>query len=123
MRQGALRGDLSLLLQGDSLGWLFGLGSLEELVRIGELLERSVYVPGSLRASNQGASLRLANPPLRLGAFARVRLLWDGVALPPSDCRLATDRRTELRSFEGIDRSDPLELGSGEGSRYEFDLG
>jgi hypothetical protein len=37
--------DLSLLRQGIRIGWEFGIQSIAELARVGELVERSVYEP------------------------------------------------------------------------------
>lgn len=122
MRQGALRGDLSLLKEGLSLGWSFGLGSLEELARNAERLEREIYLAGSLEPTARGIRFRLGNPPLRLGAFSAIRLWFDGRPVPPPDARVATDRRPEFRPLSAIGPADPLELDTGEGSRFEIDL-
>jgi hypothetical protein len=69
--------DLSLLRQGIRIGWEFGIQSIAELARVGELVERSVYEPSSLATAPGGIRFTLLNPPLRMGAFSSIRLYWD----------------------------------------------
>ncbi len=118
MRVGALRGDLSLLRSGLSLGWTFGAGSLEELARTALLLERDIYRTGSLVRAGEEVRFRLANPPLRLGAFHRIALTWDGRPVPADAAWVATDRRPEPRILASVSRSEPVELVTGEGSAF-----
>lgn len=67
------------------MAWEFGARSLEGLTRIAELIEHSVYEAGSLTRTAEGISFTLLNPPLRMGAFSEIRVLWDGSRLPPDD--------------------------------------
>lgn len=122
MRHGALFGDLSALREGLSIGWAFGLGSLEELARNALELEYGIYREGSLARRPDGVAFELTNPPLRLGAFSQLRVFWDGFSLDPAKVRVATDRHPEPRAVATLSRSEPLELGVGEGSRFELAL-
>ena len=72
-----LRLDLSLARQGLSVGWEFGLRSLEDLGAFGELLQHSVYEAGSLRRLPGGIGFVFRNPPLRMGAFSAIRIFLD----------------------------------------------
>jgi hypothetical protein len=120
VRLGALRGDLSLLRAGLSLGWSFGAGSLEELARTALQLETGIYRLGSLRRSGEHVAFRLENPPVRIGAFRSLMVSWDGQAVGPGRGWVATDRRPELRPIESVSEALPLELETGEGSRFEL---
>ncbi|MCI4319638.1 MAG: hypothetical protein L3J87_01190 [Thermoplasmata archaeon] len=77
-----LRIDLSLVRQGLSVGWEFGLRSLEDLGSFGEMLQHSVYEAGSFRRVPGGVGFVFRNPPLRMGAFSAVRLFLDGQRHP-----------------------------------------
>ncbi len=120
VRAGVLRGDLSLLGTGLSLGWSFGLGSLEELARTALELENGIYRTGSLRRVGPRVGFRLENPPIRIGAFRAVEVAWDGTKLPATAAWVATDHRPELRVLASISESDPVRLETGEGSRFEL---
>jgi hypothetical protein len=110
------------LRDGLSIGWAFGLGSLEELARSAVQLERGIYREGSLVRTPSGVDVVLWNPPLRIGAFREVRVYWDTVQVDPARGRVATERRPAPRPLSSVTASDPLELAVGEGSRYELDL-
>ena len=120
MRQGALRGDLSLLRSGLSLGWSFGLASLSELARTALELESGIYRAGSLVRAGDRIEIELDNPPLRIGAFRSVRIAWDGAWVPSERAQVSTESRPELRSLASITVDVPLELGVGEGSRFSL---
>jgi len=120
MRQGILRGDVAVLREGVSLGWAFGLGSLEQLARVAETLETGIYRRGALEAVPEGVRVRLDNPPLRIGAFRSVGILWDGRPVDPTSATVATDSRPAPRILSDVSDADPLCLGVGEGSEYRF---
>jgi hypothetical protein len=122
MRRGPLCTDLSLLRQGFSLGARFGLHSLEALARVGLDLEEGVYRSGSLLIAPAGVRFRLTNPPLRVGAFHSVRVIWDGVPVAPDAGGVATERRPAARTLAAITPEDPLELGVGESSEFSLRL-
>jgi hypothetical protein len=80
--------DLSLLRQGIRIGWEFGIQSIAELARVGELVERSVYEPSSLATAPGGIRFTLLNPPLRMGAFSsRTWRSFRRAAFPPCSGR------------------------------------
>jgi hypothetical protein len=83
MRSCRLYGDLSLLRQGVEVAVGFGIRSLEGLAEVANLLEQSVYEPGSLARTPDGFAFTLLNPPLRMGAFSSVRILWNGHDVDP----------------------------------------
>jgi hypothetical protein len=60
------------------------------MVRVAELIESSVYDRGSLTTDGRQVRFRLLNPPLRMGAFSRITLVWDGGAIPPSDATITS---------------------------------
>lgn len=105
---------LSLLRQGLELDLEFGTRSLESLLRIAEIVEESVYVPGSLRATSDGVAFVLGNPPLRLGAFLSVRLHVNGTELGAEDVRFRAVGDPTWRSAAEVDRDRPLVLRPGE---------
>jgi hypothetical protein len=105
---------LSLVRQALSIGREFGVHSLEALLGVAETLEDSVYARGSLRRSGDGLSFALANPPLRMGAFSSVRVLLDGVAVPPGEIRVRPAEGGAWRTANEIHRAAPLELRPGE---------
>ncbi|MCI4348876.1 MAG: hypothetical protein L3J93_01475 [Thermoplasmata archaeon] len=105
--------DLSILRQGFSIGREFGFASLEEFARLGSFLEHAFYEPGSLAADPPGFSFRLANPPLRLGAFSAIRLRWDGALVPPERAAISVGASHPPRSFAEIDADHPLLLSFG----------
>lgn len=110
--------DLGLLREGLQIGRGFGLHSLEEMARIALYLESAVYDRGSLRPIPDGIAFALHSPPLRMGAFQRVSLTWDGRLLPLVDCTAhPVDLPAPVR-LDTIDRPHPLILPVGE--RIEF---
>jgi hypothetical protein len=122
MRHPPVVDDLFALREALSIGWSFGLGSLEELIRSAVALETGIYAKGSLRATATGVAIPLRNPPLRIGAFRAVRVFWDGAPIALDRARVATDRRPAHRRLADLTEAEPLELAVGEGSRYEIDL-
>ncbi len=114
MPPGHLRTDLSLLRQGASLAREFGFRSLEGLTRIAELIERSVYEPRSLTRTAEGVVFTLLNPPLRMGAFERLSVLWDGRPVPPGSVTLALPGAGGRRSCAEISRAAPVTIPVGQ---------
>lgn len=110
----AARVDLRLVRGGISLGLEFGAHSLVGLVRVAEYLERSVYEPGSLRIVGDGIRFRLLNPPLRLGAFDRVRLLVGGAPVAPERAWVRARGEGDFRALSTVDADRPLQLLPGE---------
>lgn len=102
-----LRGDLSLLRQGISIGWEFGRKALIELARVAELIETSVYEADSLQSIPSGVQFVLRNPPLRMGMFDRLSIEWDGTRLEPSDWHVIVDQEG-TRSGSSITPGAPL---------------
>ncbi|MCI4330329.1 MAG: hypothetical protein L3K19_00575 [Thermoplasmata archaeon] len=117
MLRSATRADLSLLDQGISLGIGYGFHAVVELARLGELLLHSVYEPGSLRIEGGRAAFTLRNPPLRMGAFSAVRVLWDGTEIPAGQVTVVPDGLPPRPSAE-VDRDRPLTIPVG--ARCEF---
>ena len=117
-----LRADLSLLRQGASLAREFGFRSLEGLTRIAELIEHSVYEPRSLTRTDEGVAFTLLNPPLRMGAFEEVRVLWDGRALPPESVTLAVPGTAARRSAADISRAEPVTIPVGQRTTVHLTL-
>ena len=118
VRAARLRGDLSLVAQGIEVAAGFGVRSLEGLVSVAELLEHSVYEPASLHTVPGGVSFVLRNPPLRMGAFSALRLLWNGSPVPPGACTVLAPPEARPRRFSEIDRSAPITLPIGRRSRF-----
>ncbi len=110
---------LSLLRQSISIGADFGAHPLEALLWVAETVERSVYEPGSLRATDGGISFALSNPPLRSGAFSSVRVLLDGQLLDARNVSVREEGRP-WKSSDSFSRADPLRLAPG--VRTEFHL-
>jgi hypothetical protein len=118
VRTGRLRGDLALLTQGVEVAVGFGVRSLEGLVDVAELLEHSVYEPKSLRRTSRGFAFTLLNPPLRMGAFSSIRVLWNDVAVDPNCVALSLPGgvRRDLRS---VGRDTPVTLPVGQRAHLE----
>lgn len=114
--------DLSLIRQALTIEHEFGTASLLELARVAQFLEHAFYVPSSLVRTPTGGAFRMANPPLRVGAFERVRLRVDGTLLPPERGRIGPDLALAPIPFHQIDRSHPMTWMPGESKRIEFDL-
>ncbi|HEV8049236.1 MAG TPA: hypothetical protein VGP88_01445 [Thermoplasmata archaeon] len=105
--------ELGLLRAGVDIGRGFGWHSLEEMARIALYLEGEIYEKGSLRAVPGGIAFTLHNPPLRMGAFRLVRLLWDGRPLPEGDCTVHPQDLPGPVRFDQIRRETPLILPAG----------
>ncbi|HZY69876.1 MAG TPA: hypothetical protein VFF67_02715 [Thermoplasmata archaeon] len=112
-----LRLDLGLVRQGVSLGVQYGLRSLEVLGSFAELIEHSVYEPASLRRTADGFGFTLRNPPLRMGAFSALRLLLDGVPVPPDSAFLQPGGRPDAIPFSALSAAHPVEIPIGRRTR------
>ncbi len=110
MRELRLGAILSLVRQGLALEIGFGTRSVEALTWIAEAVEESVYVAGSLVQTAEGVQLTLANPPLRLGAFRRLRATIDGHPVPPERLRFRTASAAAWRAAASLSEADPLVL-------------
>jgi hypothetical protein len=113
-------GWLSLLRQGLTLGVDYGTHSLTALLAVAETVEDSVYEAGSLHRTADGIAFALDNPPLRVGAFAELQLLVDGVAVPAERIRFRPGEGRPWRSAATVTPGWPLEWGPGD--RTEFDV-
>lgn len=111
----------SLLRQGLTLGYDFGVHSLEALLWVAETVEESVYLPKSLVRTPLGLSFVLANPPLRLGAFSSLRVWLDGDELRPEETRLRAGPARPWRTTADVTESNPLELRPGEPTEFALD--
>lgn len=116
-----LRVDLGVIRQGLHLALDFGLQPLEELTRVAEMLERSVYEAGSLRSDGRDLVFQLRNPPLRTGAFGSARLYWDGATHPAPGAWVdaPTGARRPLAS---LTRESPLVLPTGRRTAFGLPL-
>ena len=112
--------DLSLLKQGLVIAEEFGLGAMEELARMGRYLEQNTLEPHSLRRTAGGVAFTLRNPPLRMGAFSAVSVLWDGVRVPAESGVVHVDHDPVGVPFSRIDRAHPITLPVGRRTDYEF---
>lgn len=123
MRTFHLRADLGLVRQGLRLALDYGVRPLEEMVRVAELIESSVYEHGSLTTAGREVRFRLLNPPLRMGAFSRIALRWDGAVILPSDAMIApVDGRSGTRFSEiSADRPFTIPIGRRTEVRFETD--
>lgn len=117
MLRSPLRADLSLVGQGVALGWDYGVHSLVGLARVAELLLHSVYEPGSLREEGGRVTFTLRNPPLRMGAFSGVRILWDGSLVDPSATQIAPDG-VPPRTLSELGRESPVTIPVGRRTRF-----
>ena len=123
MRFPHLRLELSLLRQGVSVGWEFGAQSLEELASVGEFLEHCVYEPSSLHRVPEGVAFTLRNPPLRMGAFSSVRVLWDHEAVPPGLVLLLREGEAVGRRLDEIDAHHPVAFSFGRRTSFRLGIG
>ena len=114
-----LRVDLAVLRQGLHLAFDFGLQPIEELARVAELLEHSVYEPGSLRSNGQEVVFTLRNPPLRTGAFDRARVFFDG-ALTPAANAWAAGPDGARQPLAALGRDAPLVVPVGRRTHFGF---
>jgi hypothetical protein len=115
---GRLRGDLALLTQGVEVAVGFGVRSLEGLADVAELLEHSVYEPRSLRRTSLGFAFTLLNPPLRMGAFSSIRLLWNDAVVDPDRVALSLPGGVR-RTLASIGRDAPVTLPVGQRAHLE----
>ncbi len=111
---------VSLLRQGFAVEREFGTRSLEAMVEVADTVETSVYRDGSLCLTPNGLGFVLDNPPLRMGAFARVTLRVDGTSLPPESVRLRPGEGSAWRTAATVRRDTPLFWPPGQ--PMEFDL-
>lgn len=114
-----LRVDLAVLRQGLHLALDFGLQPVEELARIAELLEHSVYEPGSLSSNGREVAFTLLNPPLRTGAFDAARIFWDGGATPVAGAWAAGPGEAP-RALATVGPDSPLLVPVGRRTRFGF---
>lgn len=121
MASGHFRMDLGVVRQGLHLLVSFGLRPLEEMTRVAELLEHSVYEHGSLVRAGAGVSFVLLNPPLRMGAFSRASLTWDGAPVAPECSFVLPGGRGPPRALSDLSRERPLTLPVGERSRFTLE--
>jgi hypothetical protein len=103
------------------LGIDFGAASLEALAWVALTVESSIYLPGSLTATDTGIRFELGNPPLRIGAFSGVRLLLNGLPVPAAQVRLRSGPGHPWRRASEIDVGRPLELDAGDHTVIEAD--
>lgn len=115
-----LRGDIALLRAAISLVREFGFQSAERLGQVAEFLERSVYAPGSLRSEHGGVGFALLNPPLRVGAFSAVRVLWDGRPVSPENAFVRLEGHAVERPLSDIVAARPVELRPGQPVRFRL---
>ncbi len=113
--------DLDVVRQGLHLLVSFGLRPLEEMTRVAELLEHSVYQRGSLSVEAGRVSFVLLNPPLRMGAFSRITLSWDGTPIPPERSSVVVGGSGPPRPLSDLSRERPLVLPVGERTRFWFE--
>jgi len=120
VREGAVGRALSVVRQGLTLGLEFGAHSVEALLWVAETVESSVYEAGSLTRTEGGVRFRLANPPLRTGAFAALRLRWNGTWLPPESVRFRVGAVASWRSADSVSATDPVDLRAGVPVEFEL---
>ncbi|HYK94210.1 MAG TPA: hypothetical protein VEY07_09275 [Thermoplasmata archaeon] len=121
MGSGHFRMDLSVVRQGLRLFWEFGLQPLEEMVRVAELLEHSVYERGSLVRRGSRIEFVLLNPPLRMGAFSSIAARLDDVPVAPEAAFISPGGTGASRAFSTITRDDPLTIPVGVRTRISLE--
>jgi hypothetical protein len=119
VRARAPAGTLSLLRQGVSIELSYGTRALEALLAIAEAVEDAVYESGSLRRIPGGLAFALENPPLRVGAFAQVRVLIDEEPVAPEAVRLRKGVGSGWRTAADVTAASPLDWGPGERTEFE----
>ena len=122
MRFARFRGDLGLLRDGAKVAYEFGLPTLTGLVAVADLLAHDVYEPHSLRRTEDGLRFTLRNPPLRMGAFYRLRVAVGGQPVPPEDASVWPGGAAAEVPFSGIDREHPIGLPVGVRSEFRLRL-
>ena len=120
MLRGSLRVDLRLVREGLVVAFDFGVAPLEQITRLAEVIEHTVYEPGSLRAVAGRARFTLLNPPLRMGAFSSATIQWDGEPVDPARCTVETDGVRPARALSTLSSTAPLGLPVGARSRFAF---
>ena len=95
---------VSLVHEGVTVGYEFGLHSLGALARVAETVEESVYAAHSLEATESGLRFSLWNPPLRLGAFGSANLRVNGTPVPPAQAQV---RKVAEDAWTSLDRVTP----------------
>lgn len=118
----AIAVDFSLIWEGLEIGEEFGLPSLEELARVGRFLEHAFYEPGSLALGPDGVTFRLRNPPLRMGAFSRVRVRFDGTEVDGERAWVQPDGAPSPLRLNQIDREHPIALPIGRPTRFLLEI-
>jgi hypothetical protein len=91
----------------------FGTQTLQTLARIAQAVEESVYVKGSLVRTPTGLGFRLANPPLRIGAFSQIRVFLNGTPIAGPQTHLRVGPDGPWRSADTVSATAPLELQAG----------
>jgi hypothetical protein len=122
MRFSRFLGSIDLLRQGIAIMRDYGLRSADRLGRVAEFLERSVYEPGSLRATSDGVALILRNPPLRVGAFSSLRALWDGTPVAPHRAFVRRNGEVIDRPLSDVSAERPVNLAAGRKIFFRFVL-
>ena len=122
MRFARLRGDLGLLRDGARVAYEFGLPTLTGLVAVADLLAHDVYEPHSLRRTEEGLRFTLRNPPLRMGAFDRLRLAVGGQPVPPEDSSVRPGGAAADVPFSRVSREHPIVLPVGVRSEFAIRL-
>ncbi len=115
------RGLFALVRQGITIGADYGIRSVETLLAVAQTIEESVYEPGSLRRIPGGLAFALDNPPLRVGAFARVRVLVDGEAIPSERVRLRPGPGHAWRTAADVTAEATYDLGPGDRTEFEIE--
>jgi hypothetical protein len=110
VRSSSLQLDSELAKEGVLLSWHFGGRSVAGLARIAEYIQRSVYLAGSFRRTEDGFRFVLLDPPLRLGAFVHLELLVDGRPVPGDRVLLRSERIGAPRSADSVGPVTPIEL-------------
>jgi hypothetical protein len=114
--------DFSLLWEGVEIGEEFGFLSLEALARVGRFLEHAFYEPGSLAIGPDGVGFSLRNPPLRMGAFSRIRIFIDRAEVDPSHASIRTASSTQPTRLDRVDREHPVTIPIGARTRFALQI-
>src|SRR5690348_6882681 len=122
MGLGHFRSDLQVVRQGISLLREFGFEAVEEMFRVVELLESSVYERDSLTSVPGGVEFVWRNPPLRMGAFGMIRAFYDGASVDPGGATVGYSDSSPPRRFSEITFAQPIVLEIGERARFFLPL-
>ena len=112
---------LRLATEAVGLGWDFGLETLEALAWVARTVQASVYISDSLVRTDKGFRFALANPPLRIGAFSSLRVLVEGVPIPPEQVRVRLTPAGPWKVSSEFGTEHPLELQAGSGIEFDTD--